>query len=152
MSDAHKEAIKRGMLRASAEGRLHRPKAHVMVAMQQAATRPDVVERRKWIAAATMRGRPQAADKLSAAAEHNARSKIFEICSPDKQWYKVKNLNHFVRTHPELFSPDDVVWKENQGNLWCRASLGLRALFRKGKYLRHQWKGWTGRGDPVKPE
>jgi hypothetical protein len=56
------------------------------------------------------------------------------------------NLTHFVRTHEELFSPEDVKWiPERPGRitLRCNAQKRLLSLFGRGKTVPGTWKGWT---------
>ena len=67
-----------------------------------------------------------------------------------------RNILEFVRRHPDLFDPEDVVWKSPGNRLVskvlgivkvppqrCRASKGLASLFGDSPHLRFSWKGWT---------
>ena len=142
ISSEHKEKIRMSMVKASEEGRLSPPKEYVIQKMIEASRHPDVIAKRSARAAETMRGIPQRMDGLSAAAEHNARAKVWTIVSPQRIRYTFRNLTHFVRENPELFDPSDVVWRSYDGNKWCIALGGLRSLFRNKKQIM-RWKGWT---------
>lgn len=133
---------KRAAMRALvAEGRLTPPSETAIEAMLKAARQPEVVAKRARRAGDTMRGIPQPMGGLTAKAEHNAHAKLFSVFSPDGNLFSFRNLNHFVREHPHLFAPQDVVWKGKDSNPWCRANRGLASLFKSRP--RRQWKGWS---------
>ena len=57
-------------------------------------------------------------------------------------WY-VKNVRHFVRTHPELFNPEDLIMKKyKSGSSNCNAVAGLLSLTAIKRPVG-SWKGWT---------
>lgn len=140
-SPEHKEAIRRGMLKASEQGRLKPPAKHATMAMQLAARKPEAVAKSAKTRSEIMSGRPQRMDGRSAAAEHNSRSKTYTVLTPDRVHLTFTNLNHFVRENAHLFNPEDVIWKPPLSNPWCRASRGLYNLF-KEKKPDSIWKGW----------
>ena len=74
----------------------------------------------------------------------NAKSRkcvLRDACG--RVWFIV-NVTHFIRTHPELFHTEDVVWKlSGQGKARCRALSGLHSLLHHGKKVSGTWKGWT---------
>ena len=65
--------------------------------------------------------------------------------SPDNVVYEFKNLANFVRNHPELFAPEDLIKKHNK----CNAVNGLSSLkpYRRNgepkKLVNGTWKGWS---------
>lgn len=70
-----------------------------------------------------------------------AVAREWALQAPDGMVWRGRNLYEFVRTHPDLFAPEDRAWKRagGTGTEYCAATVGL------GK-LRHQrpiWKGWT---------
>lgn len=73
---------------------------------------------------------------------------VWSLRDPVGRVWWFKNLSHFIRTHTELFDPDDVVWKPirvGYSGLTCRALNGLRNIHRKGGRTRipGSWRGWT---------
>lgn len=77
--------------------------------------------------------------------EGNVHAKQWRIVAPDETAYEIVNLQHFVRTHPELFEPGDVIWKRTGGKRgtggeYCNATAGLSNV-RQGK--SKAWKGWS---------
>jgi hypothetical protein len=99
---------------------------------------PEHVEKR----AAALRGRPQVAE-LTKKGPTNQRSIEGVLRSPENKLYPFRNLTHFVRENPQLFAPEDVVWKKERHAIQCRASRGLIGLFGHSKDVRGSWKGWT---------
>lgn len=106
----------------------------------------------KWDAAvvesraAPMRGRAQKALATAKGPQHK-NGVICEIRSPTNVVWYVRNITDFVRTHPHLFDPEDVVWVNYKAHLgreaWrCRAQKGIMKL-REAKDPRGSWKGWT---------
>lgn len=142
-SPKHREAISRGMRRASEQGRLRPPSEQAKMAMQLAARQPEAVAKSAKTRSELLTGRPQRMDGRSAAAEHNSRSKTYTVLTPDRVHYTFTNLNHFVRENAHLFNPEDVIWKPPLSNPWCRASRGLYSLFKETK-PESIWKGWRG--------
>lgn len=79
---------------------------------------------------------------LSKGAKHHAAAH-FEVRSPKNVVWRVQNIKCFVRTHPELFDPEDVIWKRTpSGCVYCKATGGFGSL-RSRKDPRGSWKGWT---------
>jgi hypothetical protein len=142
-SPEHREAIRRGMLRASELGRLKPPTEQTKMAMQLAARQPEAIAKSAKTRSEIMTGRAQRMDGRSAAAEHNARSKTYTVLSPDRVHYTFTNLKHFVRENAHMFCPEDVIWKPPLKNPWCRATCGLYSLFKVTK-PSSIWKGWRG--------
>lgn len=141
LSPAHRESIQRGLLKAHDEGRLKLPPEATIQAMREGAKRPEVVAKRAALASKKMKGRPQRMDGLSAAAEHNARSKTYTVLTPSRVTLTFKNLSNFVRENSHLFADDDVIWRPPESHPWCRAQRGLYSLFKETKPVE-QWKGW----------
>lgn len=76
--------------------------------------------------------------------ENNVHAKTWRLVSPDGAIYGIINLQHFVRTHPELFDPADVAWKRTGGKRgtggeYCNATAGIQNI-RARKTTA--WKGW----------
>ena len=74
---------------------------------------------------------------------HTAVHAVFK--DPRDLIRRVDNVTHFVRTHPELFHPEDARFKwygkDPATRKWsCRAANGLRHVY-GGK--NGVWKGWT---------
>jgi hypothetical protein len=67
-----------------------------------------------------------------------------EFRSPTNVVWYVKNVRHFVRTHPELFDPEDVIMKKQKSSkyYYCNAASGLGKLTGRTR-PRGSWKGWT---------
>lgn len=98
--------------------------------------------------AAKLRRRPQIDPKIMKGPT-NMHSKSGVLRSPMNVEYPFHNLTHFVREHPELFLPEDVVWRERiyrhgvrgeRVGYICRAASGLGTVVSGG---RGTWKGWT---------
>jgi endogenous inhibitor of DNA gyrase (YacG/DUF329 family) len=118
---------------------------------QKTSAQPEIRKQ----AADKMRGRPQTA-LLTAKGPAHARAIRFQLRSPDGILYRGRNIRDFVRTHEDLFDPQDVIWRAmryskpsmvigvvRDPELHCRASKGLGSLFGESKYVRFSWKGWT---------
>lgn len=74
----------------------------------------------------------------SEIGENHWHSKEWAFKSPAGVLYRFKNLSEFVRTHSDLFDPEDAEFKRHRS----RASHGLSTLYSKdGKNC--SWKGWT---------
>lgn len=81
----------------------------------------------------------------AAKGSNNACARTFHLRSPDGRSFSGRNVNEFVRENPNLFLPDDVVWKEQKWGIAgkrhrCRATVGLSGILRGH---RGSWKGWT---------
>jgi hypothetical protein len=63
---------------------------------------------------------------------------VCEFRSPTNVVWHVKNITHFVRTHPELFNPEDLIIKKKK-SLAISGLLSLTARTRP----TGSWKGWT---------
>lgn len=87
------------------------------------------------------------AAKLSPLAgrfESNAQAVDWWLIAPDGTEYKFRNLYEFVRQNPQLFAPNDTVFKRTGGKRgtggeYCNATAGLLNV-RGGK--AKTWKGW----------
>jgi hypothetical protein len=101
-------------------------------------SKPEHIEKR----VGPMRGRPQRAE-LTKIGPTNHGSIEGVLRSPENKLYPFRNLTHFVREHPQLFFPEDVVWKKRDRAFQCRASHALLRLFGHGKVVPGTWKGWT---------
>lgn len=73
--------------------------------------------------------------------EQNHRAKHWTLISPDNCIYRIRNLYQFVRDHPHLFAPRDVIWKRSKGKgtEYCNATAGLLNVS-SGK--SSNWKDW----------
>ena len=82
---------------------------------------------------------------LSKKGPTNRRSKVGVLRDASGRLWHFKNLLHFVRTHEDLFLPEDVCWKDTKKRdaKFCRASAGLGSLFKKRGIINGTWKGWT---------
>ena len=79
--------------------------------------------------------------KIARGSKH-CRAKAFHFRSPDNQVFSGTNIRHFVRTHPHLFHPSDVIWRGLFGDEHCRASKGLGGISNPSSKAG-SWKGWT---------
>lgn len=96
--------------------------------------------------AAVMVGRPQTKPGLRAGPDHWEAS-TGVLRSPDGRLWPYTNRTHFVREHPELFEPEDVVWRsfsknQKKAKIVCRAVTGLSALYCDSARAS-SWHGWT---------
>jgi len=98
----------------------------------------EIVERR----VAPMRGRPQT-KKLTKKGPTNKRAITAWFRSPFNLVYKAKCIAHFVRTHEDLFLPEDVEWIKPDKGGHCKAYKGLLSMTCHHKDTRTTWKGWT---------
>lgn len=77
------------------------------------------------------------ASLVSGSFETNQEAKIWEIISPEGDWYTMRNLRKWCKENPEMFFPDE----------WENAYAGLRqvqaSLVGNRKRPARQWKGWT---------
>ena len=114
---------------------------------QKMSVQPKIREQ----AAKKMRGRPQTA-LLTAKSPRHALAIKFSLRSPDGVVYKGRNIRDFVRTHEDLFDPQDVIWRRqtrkkpsrvNSSFESCLASKGLASLYGVSEHVRFSWKGWT---------
>jgi hypothetical protein len=99
-------------------------------------TTPEIVARARAGSARAAREHPNRRNGPGPVA-----AKEWVLRAPDGVIWRGRNLYEFVRTHPQLFAPEDREWKRagGTGNERCRATTGLAKL-------RHQWpvwKGWT---------
>lgn len=81
------------------------------------------------------------------------RAKPFELRSPSGEIYKGTCVVHWVREHPELFTPEDAAMIKKFRHpdslemvVTSRASAGLGRVV-SGQ--RGQWKGWTNATTPI---
>jgi endogenous inhibitor of DNA gyrase (YacG/DUF329 family) len=85
-----------------------------------------------------------AADPRLRKGPENHKSKVWRLRSPRGVTYEFKNLNHFIRQNPDLFSPEDVEWRpghKGRGKT-CRARGGLMGICPRLKNPCGGWKGW----------
>lgn len=82
-------------------------------------------------------GKPCTSPKSAKGPQH-FRSVACEFRSPTNVVWYVKNISHFIRTHPELFNPEDLIIKKYKS----RALAGLLSLTAR-KRPNGSWKGWT---------
>lgn len=135
-------------LRLSQLGRKHTPETKEK--MSSARRRRTLTpETKKKIGLAHL-GRvrpPEAKEKLSAlrlslGPQHQrASSRVFK--SPTNVVWDVKNVHHFVRTHPELFSSSDIARTSKKIKNYNRAANGLLSLCKTNHRRRDSWKGWV---------
>lgn len=64
----------------------------------------------------------------------------WHLRAPDGRQYSFRNLSHFVRSHPDLFAPEDILETGRGGS---NATAGLRALRPTPRCRALSWKGWT---------
>lgn len=93
-----------------------------------------------------MRGRPQTAP-ATMAGPSNAHSIEGAVRDPAGRMWRFRNLSYFVRTHPHLFEPADMIERplsvKRPDNKTCNAIKRLLALFGRGRVVPCSWKGWT---------
>jgi hypothetical protein len=103
--------------------------------------KPEHVEKR----IAPMIGREQKAI-LTAKGPTNHGSIEGVLRDAKGRIWHFRNLTHFVRTHQELFDPNDLVMRpvgRGRRQLYCNAAKRLLQLFKNGKNTLATWKGWT---------
>ncbi len=89
-----------------------------------------------WDSGTRKPGNPHVGKRIPGPDHYSA--KHFRLRGPRGEEYAIKNLSDFVRTHPQLFSPDDVIGHISKQ----RARKGLARLFENAQPLG-SWKGWT---------
>lgn len=109
--------------------------------------RNESVMRSRHIVSRKLSGRTRIQPSVAKGVEHN-RAKHLLVSSPSRRIYAVDNVSHFVRSHPELFNPDDLIQYRSSKSFRCKASCGLLSLIQKGFHgnrsnARGVWKGWT---------
>lgn len=110
---------------------------------------PESAERRRAAHLANVRITDKMRDGLATSPitqpnEANCHAKRWSICDPSGEVHEFSNLAHFVRTHPDLFDPDDLVNRTGRPTSYiCRATVGLGQLRPEKKMKVNQWKGWT---------
>lgn len=62
----------------------------------------------------------------------------WDIRDPSGRMHRFRNLNQFLRDHPELFDPEDLVMRGRS----CRAAKGIQSMFLASQPAG-SWKGWT---------
>jgi hypothetical protein len=83
--------------------------------------------------------------RLQATEQHIA-AKLWQLRAPSGRIYVFRNLKKFVREHEQLFTPEDVTWKNMQGKTsqaWCRAFQLLSRLRPTCAKHIEEWSGWT---------
>jgi len=113
---------------------LHSPQVREKI--RQTAKRSDRVK-----AALVLARKASKASPLCQPLETNACATVIHVRSPRGEIYRARNAQHFVRTHPELFDPEDA--KETGSTRTSRAARGLRNLNPANKSSIPGWKGWT---------
>ena len=114
----------------------------------------DPLVHRKWLEAVQspqhrerlskrLTGQVKDTDLTRRNSPRHARALHLTVRSPAGVPYLVDNLSAFVRAHPELFDPEDVVNRSRKrASYQSRATAGLRKL-RAIVGTRLSWKGWT---------
>ncbi len=124
-----------------------RPQPQLMTEEARRKNREAVMHSIPKMAAALRRPKT---NPLNSKGPMHYRARHFEVMSPDRKIYKVDNVSNFVRTHTELFLPEDTSWKSRPpAGESCNAVHGLLTLVAPGydyKYKRPRcrgtWKGW----------
>ena len=102
----------------------------------------------EWRASALQNPKLQATDLHIAAKQWVMRA-------PNGVIHTFRNLKKWVRENPDLFEPEDVIWKEMNGKAnqaWCRAFQALGRLRPTSSKHLPEWSGWTWAGDNCEAE
>jgi hypothetical protein len=83
---------------------------------------------------------------LCMPCESNSSANTFSIKSPTGEIFAARNAQHFVRTHPHLFSEEDRKVRSKTG--YSRAAHGLQKLHPANPSGYPIWKGWTWHWQP----
>ena len=75
--------------------------------------------------------------------ERHFRARVWRIRSPENRVFEFKNLAKFIRDHPELFLPEDVIAPVSNKRKKCHAYGGLNSISPRLKRNVGSWKGWT---------
>jgi hypothetical protein len=114
----------------------------------------DPLVREKWLEAVrtpeyrerireVMTGREMATEITRRGSARHFKALHFTVRTPAGVPYRVDNLAEFVRSHPHLFDPADVVDRSRvRASYQSRATAGLAKL-RAVVGTRLSWKGWT---------
>ena len=125
------------------KGRKHTPETveKIKLAIKGRKGRKQTPETKKKLSLLRL-GKPRT-DKVGSKGPQHYSSVVCKLRSPTGAVWCVKNLSHFIRTHPELFDPKDTVTRKYKtGGFYCSAISGLLKLTRiTGP--RKSWKGWT---------
>jgi hypothetical protein len=90
-----------------------------------------------------MTGRVLETEKTRSGSARHCKALHFAVKSPAGVTYRVDNLCEFVRSHRELFLPEDTVnLLRGRGGYSSHASRGLAKL-QTVVGTRLTWKGWT---------
>ena len=90
-----------------------------------------------------MTGRAKATEKTRRGSARHCRALHCTVRTPAGVPHRVDNLSEFVRTHPDLFDPEDVVNRlRGRAGYQSRATRGLARLQSESD-TRLSWKGWT---------
>ena len=90
-----------------------------------------------------MTGRVMHTEKTRRGSARHCRALHFTVKSPAGVSYRVDNLAEFVRTHSDLFLPEDVKnGMSGRAGYHSRATRGLGSL-RVVVGTKLSWKGWT---------
>jgi hypothetical protein len=80
--------------------------------------------------------------RSSLGPQHQCASRrVFK--SPTNVVWDVKNVCHFVRSHPELFPPSDTAKTNKKRKNYNKAVGGLLSLCKTSHRRRGSWKGWV---------
>ncbi len=74
--------------------------------------------------------------------ENHFRAQKWSVRSPTNRVFVFKNLAKFIREHPKLFLPEDVIDAGNKRHR-CHAYSGLNSISPRLKHNVGSWKGWT---------
>lgn len=69
---------------------------------------------------------------------------LWRLRSPENKVYEFRNLRRFIKEHPDLFDPEDVIWYPLpvRGEK-CRAFGGITSISHRSKRANGSWKVWT---------
>lgn len=92
-----------------------------------------------------------AASPLAGPYETHSGAKDWHLVDPSGTEHRFRNLSLFIRSHAELFDPDDILPRGLNGTGPCRAATGLSNIRPDRKKRVERWKGWHWCG-PIPPQ
>lgn len=159
MDADRKRNISRGVKRAWEQGKMtkvsesnrkrweagtRKPRAPGTGAKISAALRKqyeDGTRKNTWLAGKSDAERSRQGKAAQAAVPKGAKhpiSRWWDVRDPRGRTHRFRNLNQFLRDHPELFDPEDLVIRSGS----CRAAKGIQGMF-AANGSSCSWKGWT---------